>query len=86
MKELALIREQMEIIGSDGQHIGMVLTVEDEWLTLATSEPGARPPRLPLSLVDRVETVIRLNAPAADIISVWLARHPGATDSPPITS
>lgn len=86
MADLALIHEHMEIVGSDGQHVGAVLRVDGDSLTLASGDPRREAPRLPLDLVEEVEAVIRLNAPAVDVIKGWLWRHPGAIDSAPTTS
>ena len=82
MADLDLAREHMEIIGSDGQHIGALLRMQEGALLLAGGEPE-NAPRLPLILVDTIDTVIRLNAPARDVIGKWLRARPDAFDSAP---
>lgn len=35
------IREQMEVVGSDGEHVGIVDTVEGDRIKLTRSDPAA---------------------------------------------
>jgi len=87
MIKFDLAHRQMQIVGSDGQPVGVLLEAHENALLLAGGDPkDADAPRLPIDLVERIDTVIRLNAPAREIIKRWLSDRPEAFDSAPTTS
>ncbi len=72
-----LIKENMEVLGSDGIHVGFVdhLAGPDA-VRLATEDPeaGDEPHDIPLSWVKHVEMKIHLNQPAEEAKARW-TRH-----------
>lgn len=54
--DAAQIREHMEVVGSDGQHIGVVDRVEGDRIKLTKSDPAAGGEHRYIGL-DQVETV-----------------------------
>jgi hypothetical protein len=67
------IREQMEVIGSDGQHVGVVDHLEGDQIKLARNDPGSGGQHhyVPVGQVDAV--VIRLAQPAEQVRQQWEA-------------
>ncbi|HEY7298880.1 MAG TPA: DUF2171 domain-containing protein [Xanthobacteraceae bacterium] len=69
-----LIKENMEVLGSDGIHVGFVdhmagpdavrLATEDE-------DAGSAPREIPLSWVKHVEMKVHLNQPAEEAKARW---------------
>ena len=55
------IREHMEVVGSDGKHIGKVDHVRDTEIQLTKSLAVGKHHFLPLSLVARVDDKVRLS-------------------------
>lgn len=52
MVEPSHIREHMEVVGSDGQHVGTVDRVEGQRVKLAKTDPAAGgEPHMPLAIV-----------------------------------
>jgi hypothetical protein len=67
MMNASQIREHMEVVGSDGQHVGRVDKVEGDRIKLTRSDPSAQGQHhsLPLSACDRVEgDKVKLSMPA----------------------
>ena len=67
MANASQIREHMEVVGSDGQHVGTVDKLEGERIKLTKSDPQAQGQHhyLPLDTVASVEqNAVRLNMPA----------------------
>jgi len=68
------IREHMEVLGSDGGHVGIVDGIEGGRLKLARNDPGAANVHHYVGL-DQVRSVengtIRLARPAAEEIANW---------------
>jgi hypothetical protein len=66
MANASEIREHMEVVGSDGQHVGTVDKVEGERIKLTKSDPAAEGEHHYISLdsVASVEDVVRLNQTA----------------------
>ncbi|MBP0447685.1 DUF2171 domain-containing protein [Roseomonas sp. SSH11] len=62
------IREHMEIVGSDGQHVGTVDKVEEDRIKLTKADDpdgsGQHHHYLPVSSVGEVDEKVRLNMPA----------------------
>jgi hypothetical protein len=77
MVAAVLIKENMEVLGSDGMHVGFVdhLAGPDA-VCLATEDPedGGEPREIPLSWVKHVEMKIHLNQPAEEAKARW-TRH-----------
>jgi hypothetical protein len=68
------IREHMNVVGSDGQHVGTVDTVEGNRIKLTKSDPTAQGQHhyLPLDAVDRVEQdKVCLRQPAQSVKQQW---------------
>jgi hypothetical protein len=68
MFESSQIRERMEVVGSDGAHIGTVDHMEGETqIKLTKSDSGdGQHHFLPVHLVDRVSDKIHLKVPAVE--------------------
>jgi hypothetical protein len=70
------IKEHMEVIGSDGQHVGTVDHLEgSDKIKLAKSDPnaGGKHHFIPLTLVDHVDAHVHLNKSAKDVQAQWQA-------------
>lgn len=68
------IREHMEVVGSDGTHVGTVDKVEGGTsIKLTRKDPLAQGEHhfIPLDWVDTVEQQVRLNKLGADAINEW---------------
>jgi hypothetical protein len=68
------IREHMNVVGSDGQHVGTVDMVEGNRIKLTKSDPAAQGQHhyLPLDAVDRVEQdKVCLRQPAQSVKQQW---------------
>jgi hypothetical protein len=80
MTDASAIREHMEVIGSDGQHVGTVDCVRGNRLVLTKSDPGpqmeasesgdeGRHRQLPLNLVTSIEgRRVRLGCTASEAV------------------
>jgi len=78
MQQPSEIREHMEVVGSDGGHVGRVDHVLGEEIELAKLDIGAglRHHLIPLSWVDRVEgDTVCLNRTKAAAKAAWRERH-----------
>lgn len=67
MANASQIREHMEVVGSDGQHVGTVDRVEGDRIKLTKNDPQAQGQHhyIPLNTVASVEqNAVRLNLPA----------------------
>ena len=67
MANASQIREHMEVVGSDGQHVGTVDKVEGDRIKLTKNDPqaGGQHRFIPLSTVASVEQdTVRLNLTA----------------------
>ena len=72
------IREHMEVVGSDGHHVGRVDHVKGSEIELTKFDFGAglRHHFIPLSWVDHVDQQgVHLNMSTADAKSEWGAKH-----------
>ncbi len=68
------VREKMEVIGSDGKHVGVVDHCENDRIKLAKNDPTSQGQHhyLSLSEVDRVEgNRICLRVPANEAMQNW---------------
>jgi hypothetical protein len=70
------IKEKMEVLGSDGQHVGVVdhLDGTDKIkLTKSDAKPGGQHHIIPLAWVDKVDAHVHLNKNTKDAITQWQA-------------
>jgi hypothetical protein len=70
------IKEHMEVLGSDGQHVGTVDHLEGSAkikLTKTDLKAGGEHHFIPVSWVARVDAHVHLNKPAKDVQSQWQA-------------
>ena len=76
MAKVQDIREHMEVLGSDGEHVGTVdcLKGEDR-IVLTKSDPksGGRHHIIPLAWVERVDAKVHLNKSTSDAMKQWQA-------------
>jgi hypothetical protein len=74
MVQAAQIKEHMEVLGSDGQHVGTVDHVEgSDKIKLTKTDPkaGGKHHFIPLSLVERIDAHVHLNKSAKDVQAQW---------------
>ena len=71
MIESSSIREHMEVVGSDGKHIGKVDHVVGADLQLTRSMGVGSHHALPLDLVDRVDDKVRLSVTEDEAKNRW---------------
>jgi len=68
------IKEHMEVLGSDGQHIGTVDYLEgssDIKLTKSDPKSGGQHHLIPLAWVDHVDQHVHLNRSSQDVQQRW---------------
>ena len=77
MIDTSNVREHMEVIGSDDEHVGRVDKVEGLSLKLTPDDPDARGGRhyIPVAWVEAVDQAVRLSKPAMTVQQEWQA-HP----------
>jgi hypothetical protein len=70
------IKEHMEVLGSDGKHVGTVdhLDGTDKIkLTKTDAKAGGQHHFIPLKWVEKVDAHVHLNKPAKDATTQWQA-------------
>ena len=74
-REIGRVREHMEVVGSDGGHVGTVDCTRDDSIVLTKSDPnsGGHHHRIPCGWVDKVDDKVRLNLAADEAMERW--RH-----------
>ena len=68
------IKEHMEVLGSDGQHVGTVDYLEgssDIKLTKSDPTSGGQHHLVPLAWVDHVDKHVHLNRSSTDVQTRW---------------
>ncbi len=68
------IKEHMEVIGSDGKHVGTVDQVSGQdkiKLTKGDPQSGGQHHFIPILLVQRVDEKVYLNQPARQVMLEW---------------
>lgn len=67
------VSEQMEVVGSDGEHIGIVDRVRNERIILTRSDPnaGGHHHSVPCGWIDKVEDRVILNKSAEQARRAW---------------
>ena len=76
MVDTTKIREHMEVLGSDGQHVGTVDHIEgSNQIKLTKTDPaaGGKHHLLPTDWVERVDAHVHLNKSANDVKKLWKA-------------
>jgi hypothetical protein len=74
MADLKLVKEHMEVIASDGEHVGTVDRLEgSSAIKLTKSDPaaGGKHHMIPAEWIDRVDTHVHLSKSAKDVRSQW---------------
>jgi hypothetical protein len=70
------IKQHMEVLGSDGQHVGAVDHMEGTdkiKLTKSDLKAGGQHHFIPLGWVAKVDAYVHLNKPAKDVMTQWQA-------------
>jgi hypothetical protein len=70
------IHHHMEVLGSDGGHVGTVDHMEGaKWIKLTRNDPaaGGEHHLIPLKWVDHVDTHVHLNKACSDAMQQWQA-------------
>jgi hypothetical protein len=67
------IQEHMEVVGSDGRHVGTVDHTEASELILTGDDPkaGGKPHLISVDWVDYVDSKVHLNKPSKKAVSEW---------------
>jgi len=68
------IKEHMDVIGSDGEHVGTVDHLEGSdkiKLTKTDQAAGGKHHFIPLSFVDHVDAHVHLNKSSKDVKAQW---------------
>lgn len=70
---LGQVREQMKVVGSDGEHVGTVDKVAGDRIILTRNDPaaGGMHHSLPCGWIDAVGDEVRLNRAAEDAMREW---------------
>jgi len=72
------IRKQMEVLGSDGKHIGTVDHLEGESrikLAKKDKSAGGKHHFIPTDWVDHVDQKVYLNKPSNEAVAQWETEH-----------
>ena len=70
------IKEHMEVLGSDGKHVGTVdCTKGEDKIVLTKGDPksGGQHHVIPISWVDRIDSHVHLNKSSKDAFAQWQA-------------
>ena len=67
------IKEHMEVLGSDGEHVGTVDKLDgDDMIKLAhTDSPDGKHHYLAVDLIDRIDEQVHLNLTAEEAVAEW---------------
>lgn len=76
-ESLGRVAAHMEVIGSDGAHVGTVDATDDEHIVLTRSDPvaGGIHHRIPCGWIDRVEDKVILNLTGEEATRRWREDH-----------
>lgn len=72
------IREHMEVIGSDGEHIGTVDSMEGtDRILLTKSDPaaGGKHHAIPIDWVEYIDDGVYLSKSSGDVMRKWETRN-----------
>jgi hypothetical protein len=69
------IQEHMEVVGSDGEHVGTIDYAESAGRIVLTGDPNARgkPHLISVNLVDYVDSKVHLNKSLEKVVLEWKA-------------
>lgn len=70
------IKEHMEVIAADGEHVGTVDHLEGSGkikLTKTDPKAGGKHHFIPVGWIDHVDSHVHLNKPAKDVMKEWQA-------------
>jgi hypothetical protein len=72
-EDVEKIREHMEVLGSDGEHVGTVDCLRGGHIVLTKSDPAAGGAHhgIPAGWVAKVDSKVHLNLPAAEAKTRW---------------
>jgi hypothetical protein len=76
MQNAQAIKEHMEVVGSDGTHVGTVDHLEgSDRMKLTKSDPSAGGEHhfIPLAWVDKVDSKVHLNKDTREAMASWSA-------------
>lgn len=68
------IREHMEVLGSDGKHVGTVDHLEgQDQIKLTKTDPAANGKHhlIPVAWIDHIDQKVHLTKPGKDVMSEW---------------
>src|SRR3546814_6375803 len=73
-QSLRSVTEHMEVMGSDGEHIGTVDKVRGDRIILTKSDPsaGGHHHSIPCSWIDRVDEKVMVNKSPDEAMAAWL--------------
>ena len=77
MVAVSHIREHLEVLGSDGGHVGRVDHVHGDQIELAKLDLGSgfKHHMIPISWVDHVDAHVHLNVTKDDAKARWMEKH-----------
>jgi hypothetical protein len=77
------IREHLQVLGSDGQHIGTVDTVEGSMIKLTKNDPQAQGQHhyIPLEWVATVDQHVHLNIASQQAMQQWMQGNTQGSNS-----
>lgn len=72
-QSLGRVRERMDVVGSDGEHVGTVDKVAGDRIILTKNDPnaGGHHHSIPCSWIDRVEDRVTINKGADEAMQAW---------------
>ena len=72
-QHMGRVTEHMEVVGSDGQHVGKVDKVRDGRIVLTKSDPsaGGHHHSIPCGWLDSVDDKVTLNKTAEEAMQAW---------------
>jgi hypothetical protein len=82
MTALPTIREHMQVIGADGQHVGVVDSVDNALIKLTKSDAQTDLSHhwIPIRWVSEVDDLVRLRCSAEQATQLWSAEPVAVSD------
>jgi hypothetical protein len=73
MVDLSLLRESLEVVGSDGEHVGRVDHIHGDRIELARLDLGAgfKHHMIPVSWIDHVDAHVHLKKNSGEVKASW---------------
>ena len=77
MIDTSMIKEHLEVVGSDGKHVGRVDHVMGDQIELAKSDLGSglKHHMIPVSWVDHVDEHVHLSMTKDEAKARWVVKH-----------